>query len=216
MILSRIYLHLGGIALVPGFLLSLVTGCASFRQIEIPPLPENLPASHELTAVPFFPQEEYQCGPAALAMAISWSGLPARPEDLVEEVYTPSRKGSLQVAIIATARRHGRLAYEISDLESLFPEIAAGYPVIMFLIGGPVHSVLAAIIETETVMDSAREQEAREYLHQLPTRKDLQDAFIAQGIDPIEVRAELTAWILLFSETRGLYSYLFAIFWVFL
>ena len=160
MILSRIYLHLGGIALVPGFLLSLVTGCASFRQIEIPPLPENLPASHELTAVPFFPQEEYQCGPAALAMAISWSGLPARPEDLVEEVYTPSRKGSLQVAIIATARRHGRLAYEISDLESLFPEIAAGYPVIMFLIGGPVHSVLAAIIETETVMDSARDQEA--------------------------------------------------------
>ena len=52
-------------------------------------------------------------------MAISWSGLPAQPEDLVEEVYTPSRKGSLQVAIIAAARRHGRLAYEISDLESL-------------------------------------------------------------------------------------------------
>ena len=182
----------------------------------MPPLPENLPASRELTAVPFFPQEKYQCGPAALAMAISWSGLPVRPEDLVEQVYTPSRKGSLQVAMIAAVRRHGRLAYEISDLESLFPEIAAGYPVIMFLIGGPVHSVLAAIIETETVMDSAREQEAREYLHQLPTRKDLQDAFIAQGIDPIEARAELTAWILLFSETRGLYSYLFAIFWVFL
>ncbi len=131
MVQSRIYLHLGGAALVLGFLLSLLTGCASFRQIEMPPLPENLPASHELTAVPFFPQEEYQCGPAALAMAISWSGLPARPEDLAEEVYTPSRKGSLQVAIIATARRHGRLAYEISDLESLFPEIAASYPVII-------------------------------------------------------------------------------------
>ena len=131
MVRSRIYLHLGGAALVLGFLLSLLTGCASFRQIEMPPLPENLPASHELTAVPFFPQEEYQCGPAALAMAISWSGLPARPEDLAEEVYTPSRKGSLQVAIIAAARRHGRLGYEISDLESLFPEIAAGYPVII-------------------------------------------------------------------------------------
>ena len=128
---SRIYLHLGGVALVLGFLLSLLTGCASFRQMAMPPLPENLPAGHELTAVPFFPQEEYQCGPAALAMAISWSGLPARPEDFVEEVYTPSRKGSLQVALIAAARRHGRLAYEISDLESLLPEIAAGYPVII-------------------------------------------------------------------------------------
>jgi len=114
-----------------GFLLNLLAGCASFRQKEMPPLPENLPASHELTAVPFFPQEEFQCGPAALAMAISWSGLPVRPEDLVEQVYTPSRKGSLQVAMINTARRHGRLTYEISDFESLFPEIASGYPVII-------------------------------------------------------------------------------------
>ena len=97
----------------------------------MPLLPENLPANHELTAVPFYPQEEYQCGPAALATAISWSDLPARPQDLVEEVYTPSRKGSLQVAMIAAVRRHGRLAYKISDLESLFPEIAADYPVII-------------------------------------------------------------------------------------
>jgi len=63
MVRSRIYLHLSGVALVLGFLLSLLTGCASFRQIEMPPLPENLPAGHELTAVPFSPQEEYQCGP---------------------------------------------------------------------------------------------------------------------------------------------------------
>ena len=114
-----------------GILFSFLTGCSVFRQMEMPSLPENLPAKHELTAVPFFPQEEYQCGPASLAMAISWSGLPLRPEDLVDEVYTPARKGSLQIAVIAAARRHGRLAYEISDLESLFPEIAAGYPVLI-------------------------------------------------------------------------------------
>jgi hypothetical protein len=78
MVRSRIFLHLGGAALLLSFLLSLLTGCASFRQMEMPPLPENLPASHELTAVPFSPQEKYQCGPAALAMAISWSGLPIR------------------------------------------------------------------------------------------------------------------------------------------
>ena len=128
---SRIHLDLGLCALVPVFLMILLGGCAGLRRVELPPLPENIPLSHELTGVPFFPQEKYQCGPAALSMAISWSGLPARPEDLVEEVYTPSRKGSLQTAIIAAARRHGRLAYEISDLESLFTEIAAGYPVII-------------------------------------------------------------------------------------
>lgn len=129
---SRINLHWGGPVLLLGFfLLSLLAGCAIFRQMEMPSLPDSLPASHELTEVPFFPQKKYQCGPAALAMAISWSGLPARPEDLVAEVYTPSRKGSLQVAIIAAARRHARLAYEISDLKTLFPEIVAGYPVII-------------------------------------------------------------------------------------
>ena len=108
-----------------------ITGCASFRHMEMPTLPENLPPQHELSEVPYFPQEKYQCGPAALAMAINWSGLPLQPEDLVDEVYTPSRKGSLQVAVIAATRRHGRLAYKISDLQSIFYEIPEGYPIII-------------------------------------------------------------------------------------
>jgi len=63
--------------------------------------------------------------------------------------------------------------------------------VLMFLIGTPVHSVMAAMIGTETVMDSVRGREARDYLHQLLARKDLQDAIIARGIDPIEARARI-------------------------
>ena len=65
--------------------------------------------------------------------------------------------------------------------------------IVMFLIGAPVHSVLAAMIGTETVMDSTRGQEARDYLHQLLARKNVQDAFIAQGIDPIEARARIVS-----------------------
>jgi tetratricopeptide (TPR) repeat protein len=99
--------------------------------MEMPAIPESLPARRELAAVPFFPQEKYQCGPASLAMAIAWSGMPLRPEDLVDEVYTPARRGSLQVAVVAAARRHGRIAYQISDLASIFPEIAAGNPVLI-------------------------------------------------------------------------------------
>ncbi len=63
--------------------------------------------------------------------------------------------------------------------------------VLMFLIGTPVHAVLAAMIGAETVMDSVRGREARDYLHQLLARKDLQDAIIAQGIDPMEARARI-------------------------
>lgn len=97
----------------------------------MPPLPENAPASFELESVPFYPQEAYQCGPATLAMALTWSGLPATPDQLKDQVYTPSRKGSLQMAMVGATRRHGKIAYEFNDPADLFPEIAAGHPVIV-------------------------------------------------------------------------------------
>lgn len=97
----------------------------------MPQLAENVPASVELDTVPFYPQDAYQCGPATLAMALTWSGLPITPEALKDQIYTPSRKGSLQMAMVGATRRHGKIAYEISDPESIFPEIAAGHPVII-------------------------------------------------------------------------------------
>lgn len=63
--------------------------------------------------------------------------------------------------------------------------------VIMLLMTAPVHSVLAAMIETEAIMDSVRGRGSREYLHQMLARKDVQDALIAQGIDPNEARARI-------------------------
>ena len=56
----------------------------------------------------------------------------------------------------------------------------------MLLISGPFQSVYAAMIGTETVLDSARGQEARAYLKQLLAREDVQNALVAQGIDPAE------------------------------
>ncbi|MCP4623572.1 MAG: PA2778 family cysteine peptidase [bacterium] len=97
----------------------------------MPQLPPNVPASVELDRVPFYPQDAYQCGPATLAMALTWSGLPVTPDELKDQVYTPSRKGSLQIAMVGATRRHAKIAYEINDSESIFPEIAAGHPVII-------------------------------------------------------------------------------------
>lgn len=91
----------------------------------------NVPPYHELSAVPFFPQEAYQCGPASLAMALAWSGLEIDPDELAPQVYTPSLKGSLQPAMITAARRHGRVAYPVSGANALLKEIAAGHPVIV-------------------------------------------------------------------------------------
>lgn len=94
--------------------------------------PPGLPPRAELVDVPFFPQEDYQCGPAALATALGASGVSITPEALVDQVYLPERKGALQVEMLAATRRHGRVAYELAPaLADLFTEVAAGNPVVV-------------------------------------------------------------------------------------
>ena len=105
-----------------------LSGCAGHS---IKPETGSLAPRFVIDGVPFSPQEAYQCGPAAMAMALSWTGLPLGPEDLVDEVYTPARKGSLQSAMLTAARRHGRIAYEIFGMKALLAEVAAGHPVIV-------------------------------------------------------------------------------------
>ncbi|MBI5556313.1 MAG: PA2778 family cysteine peptidase [Deltaproteobacteria bacterium] len=113
-------------------LLLALSGCAMPSRTA-QPWPENAPDRVLLADVPFFPQEEYQCGPAALAMALGWSGIQAGPADLAGEVYTPSRQGSLQSSLIAAARRHGRVAYPIAGLDHLHAELSANHPVIVLV-----------------------------------------------------------------------------------
>jgi tetratricopeptide (TPR) repeat protein len=108
-----------------------LSGCAGLQRGDWPQGLAGIPAQREIASVPFFPQDENQCGPAVLAMVLAWSGLAVEPAELTEKVYTASLKGSLQPAMIAGARRSGRLAYVISGTESLIREIAAGHPVIV-------------------------------------------------------------------------------------
>lgn len=112
---------------------ALLAGCAATRGNALPEgAGAGLPAAAEIAAAPFFPQEDYQCGPAALAAALTHAGRETTPEALVPQVYLPARKGSLQAEMLATARRHGRLAYPLAPrLEDLLREIVAGNPVIV-------------------------------------------------------------------------------------
>lgn len=118
--------------LLLGFLLG---GCAGLlpqaTSLKEQP-PTDLPVRTELTAVPFFPQEDYYCGPAALAMVLNSAGVSIAPDALVEQVYLPGRKGSLQVEMLAAARRHGLVAYELQPkLVDLLHEVAAGTPAVV-------------------------------------------------------------------------------------
>ena len=92
----------------------------------------NLTQQVELDAVKFFPQEIHQCGPAALAMVLDAGGVMRTPQELSSQVYLPGREGSLQVEMMAAARRSGLLAYELAPkLRDLLAEVAAGTPVVV-------------------------------------------------------------------------------------
>lgn len=118
-------------ALPAAALLAGLAGCAAS-----PPLTEGLapqaPRSIELSATPFFPQEEYQCGPAALATLLRASGVDIEPQALAPQVFIPDRRGSLQAELIGAARRHGRLPYPLAaTADEMIAELVEGRPVLV-------------------------------------------------------------------------------------
>jgi len=91
-----------------------------------------VPERAELQRVPFFPQEDYACGPAALATSLGNLGIEVTPDELIGKVYIPARQGSLQIEMLAAARRYGAVSYRLAPtFDALLREIAAGSPVIV-------------------------------------------------------------------------------------
>jgi len=90
-------------------------------------------SSLRLTGIPFFPQQEYQCGPAALAGLLGAAGVAADPASLSPQVYLPGRQGSLQLEMQGATRRAGRIPYLTqAQPAALFAELEAGRPVLVF------------------------------------------------------------------------------------
>jgi tetratricopeptide (TPR) repeat protein len=114
-------------------------GCA-----HAPPIvfPSDTRPGVELTATPFFAQESHQCGPAALAAMLGATGVDATPAELVSQTYLPERQGSLQIELVAAARRHHRIPYVLApNADALFAELNAGHAVLVLqdLGVGPLH-----------------------------------------------------------------------------
>ncbi len=115
------------------FIMLLLTACSTqqMQMLRSSP-PPDLPAMAELTQVVFYPQQEHQCGPASLAMALQHAGVNVEPQQLTSFVYLPEKQGSLQVEMLAAARRHGMVAYLLPPrLADVLAEIAAGNPVVV-------------------------------------------------------------------------------------
>ena len=109
-----------------------LSGCAS-----APPWPDSVESvkngARLVSDTPFFPQERYQCGPAALATMLASQGIDVTPDELVPQVYLPEREGSLKVELVSAARRYGLLVYPLQaqDLTDIIAEVDVGHPVLV-------------------------------------------------------------------------------------
>jgi ABC-type bacteriocin/lantibiotic exporter with double-glycine peptidase domain len=89
---------------------------------------------HLINGVPFFPQEEYQCGPASLASILNFWEIPVSPSEIVGDTYSSLAKGALGIDLAHYARGKG-LSVETMNgsWEKLTELIEAGYPILVFV-----------------------------------------------------------------------------------
>ena len=123
------YKYIGGL-----FVCLLLQACAGTPQSDVllGTTPEAFLKPVELSQVPFFSQQAYQCGPAALATILTQQGIAITPQQLTDKIYIPQRQGSLQIEIIRTVREFNLVPYVIEPkLNSLLAEVNAGRPVLV-------------------------------------------------------------------------------------
>lgn len=116
-----------------GFLIVLA-GCATAPQTKGLLESENtsIPPHSIIADLPFFPQDAYQCGPAALATVLAHAGTSVSPAMLVDSIYIPGRKGSLQIEVAAAGRGHNKVSHEIEgSMDTLLREVNSGNPVLV-------------------------------------------------------------------------------------
>ncbi|MCG2722902.1 MAG: C39 family peptidase [Thermodesulfovibrionales bacterium] len=84
--------------------------------------------------VPFYEQETYQCGPSALASVLNYWNIAVTPEQIAEEIFSKSARGTLNLDMILYPQRKGLYAEQYrGGVENLKAHIDAGFPLIMMV-----------------------------------------------------------------------------------
>ena len=79
----------------------------------------------------------------------------------------------------------------MKNMRTLLKPLGVFLAFFMFILAGPYQSAMAAMIETEAVIDANQAQNAREYLNSFLVREDVKNALITQGIDPQEAKIRI-------------------------
>jgi hypothetical protein len=119
-------------SLIAGLII-LLGGCAATPQTQkLLVSPPDIPIKYEIADVPFYPQQEYFCGPATLSEVFNYYDLKVSQTSIAPDLFIPDLEGSLQIEMIAAVRQHGFLAYtQEGNLEQLFSLVSQNTPVIV-------------------------------------------------------------------------------------
>jgi ABC-type bacteriocin/lantibiotic exporter with double-glycine peptidase domain len=96
-------------------------------------LKESKP-SRIINNVPFYPQEDFQCGPASLASVLNFWGIAVTPEEIAAEIYSPSAGGTLNLDMMLYSGKKGMKAtYYKGSMEDIKNKIDLGHPMIVMI-----------------------------------------------------------------------------------
>ena len=84
--------------------------------------------------VPFYPQEEYQCGPASLAGVLNYYGVKVTPADIAAEIFSRHARGTLDMDMVFYTQKKGLKAEQYSgSVEDLRRCIDSRQPLIVLI-----------------------------------------------------------------------------------
>ncbi|MEW6570674.1 MAG: C39 family peptidase [Nitrospirota bacterium] len=87
-----------------------------------------------IEGVPFYPQEAYQCGPSSLAGVLNYWGVYVSPDDIAQEIFSESVKGTLNLDMLLYTKRKGlRAVYYSGSIKDIKRNIDLGYPLIVLV-----------------------------------------------------------------------------------
>lgn len=93
----------------------------------------NLPPSHTIADVPFYPQEQYYCGPTTLSEVFGFYGVNVSPNEIAPKLFIPDKDGSLQLEMVSATRQYAFLPYsDRGSLSSIMALVSDDIPVIVF------------------------------------------------------------------------------------
>ncbi len=114
-----------------------LSGCGPRRSSVLKALNEGRARGVLIKDVPGFIQDDYMCGPAALASVMAFYGEQTGPDEIARAAYLKGLKGTLMVDLLIYAKGRGfNASYYRGGMDDLREKLKDGRPLILFLNAG--------------------------------------------------------------------------------